>query len=120
MMSAPFSFWKAATSEQTPTPSPAWALATVLAALLVTGFGLFAMLHAPKVPYADAWRFLTDFLSEPFPRNVLGLGNGHVEQVPGHACGRTADVWGGAPEPALRQACTPTAVALPCDYPRRT
>lgn len=82
MMSAPFSFWKAATSEQTPPPSPAWALATALAAVLVVGWGLFVMLQAPQVPYADAWRFLAHFLSEPFPRNVLGADNGHLELFP--------------------------------------
>lgn len=58
------------------------ALATALAATLVTAWGLFAMLQAPQVPYADAWRFLAHFLSEPFPRNVLGADNGHMELFP--------------------------------------
>jgi hypothetical protein len=57
-------------------------MVTALAALLVTGFGLFAMLQAPQVPYADAWRFLAHFLSEPFPGNVLGADNGHLELFP--------------------------------------
>lgn len=40
------------------------------------------MLQAPQVPYADAWRFLAHFLSEPFPHNVLGADNGHLEFFP--------------------------------------
>lgn len=58
------------------------ATACALAALGVLAFGLYAMLQAPQVPYADAWRFLGHFLSLPFPRNVLGADNGHMELIP--------------------------------------
>jgi hypothetical protein len=58
------------------------AVACAIATLAVLGFGLFAMLQSPQVPYADAWRFLAHFLSEPFPRSVLGADNGHMELFP--------------------------------------
>ena len=80
--SAPSSYSKVATPEPAPAPAPAWAPTAALAATLVVAWGLFAMLQAPLVPYADAWRFLAHFLSEPFPRNVLGADNGHLELFP--------------------------------------
>lgn len=59
-----------------------WAIACALTTLGVLAFGVFAMLQAPQVPYADAWRFLSHFLSEPFPDSVLGADNGHLELFP--------------------------------------
>lgn len=70
------------TPDRASAPAPAWAPAAALAATLVAAWGVFAMLQAPQVPYADAWRFLAHFLSEPFPRNVLGADNGHLELFP--------------------------------------
>lgn len=40
------------------------------------------MWRAPRVPYADGWRFLGHFAREPFPRDVLMADNGHFEVVP--------------------------------------
>jgi len=57
-------------------------IACALAALAAFGFGVFAMLQAPQVPYADSWRFLVHFLSEPFPRSAFGMDNGHLELFP--------------------------------------
>lgn len=82
MTSVPFSFSKAVMPDAGSTLSPGWARASAFAALLVVCFGVFAMLQAPLVPYADAWRFLAHFLSEPFPGNVLGADNGHLELFP--------------------------------------
>lgn len=82
MTSVPFSYSKAVMPDAGSTPSPGWARASAFAALLVVCFGVFAMLQAPLVPYADAWRFLAHFLSEPFPGNVLGADNGHLELFP--------------------------------------
>ncbi len=62
--------------------SSALALTCAAATAAVLVFGLYAMLQAPQVPYADAWRFLTHFLTQPFPRNVLGADNGHLELFP--------------------------------------
>ncbi len=55
-----------------------WSVALAYAAV-----GLVTMLLAsPKVPYADPWRFLADFLETPFPANVLASDNGHREVLP--------------------------------------
>jgi hypothetical protein len=37
---------------------------------------------SPRVPYADAWRFLGHFLQAPFPQDVLAPDNGHHEVLP--------------------------------------
>lgn len=56
----------------------AWAVATAYAL-----YGLGAMvLLAPRVPYADPWRFLATFLERPFPADVLASDNGHREVLP--------------------------------------
>jgi hypothetical protein len=55
----------------------AWALV-----LLYAGTGLAAMWLAPRVPYADAWRFLAHFLQAPFPQDILAPDNGHHEVLP--------------------------------------
>lgn len=52
----------------------AWVLAALYAAI-----GLATMALAPKVPYADAWRFLGNFLQQDFPRDILAPDNGHHE-----------------------------------------
>lgn len=36
---------------------------------------------APKVPYADTYRFLATFLEQPFPADVLQPDNGHREVI---------------------------------------
>lgn len=55
----------------------AWALAGiyVFCALLV-------MWRAPRVPYADGWRFLGNFVRQGFPGNVFHADNGHYEVLP--------------------------------------
>ncbi|ACD60723.1 hypothetical protein PXO_05731 [Xanthomonas oryzae pv. oryzae PXO99A] len=35
-----------------------------------------------KVLYADPWRFAKNLLSQPWPRNVLAVDNGHREVLP--------------------------------------
>jgi len=37
---------------------------------------------APRVPYADGWRFLDHFLQAPFPQDILAPDNGHHEVLP--------------------------------------
>jgi hypothetical protein len=37
---------------------------------------------APRVPYADGWRFLGHFLQAPFPHDILAPDNGHHEVLP--------------------------------------
>lgn len=55
----------------------AWAL------VLVYGAGaLLVMWRAPRVPYADGWRFLGNFASGSFPGNVFRADNGHYEVLP--------------------------------------
>jgi hypothetical protein len=44
--------------------------------------GLSAMWLAPRVPYADAWRFLAHFLTTAFPFDILAPDNGHHETLP--------------------------------------
>lgn len=54
-----------------------------IVALAYAAIGLSTMLLAsPKVPYADPWRFLANFLETPFPANVLASDNGHREVLP--------------------------------------
>lgn len=48
-------------------------------AALYAAIGLATMALAPKVPYADAWRFLDHFLQQDFPRDILTPDNGHHE-----------------------------------------
>jgi len=43
---------------------------------------LVVMLRAPKVPYADQWRFQAHLLSTPFPQSVVNADNGHHELLP--------------------------------------
>lgn len=60
-------------------------LATTLwcAALAVVAVGLAAMAWlAPRVLYADPWRFTQKLLEQPWPRNVLASDNGHREILP--------------------------------------
>lgn len=53
-----------------------WSLAFV-------GLGLVAMAClSPRVPYADPWRFVDRFLSEPFWSAALAADNGHREVLP--------------------------------------
>lgn len=52
-------------------------------ALAVTVVGLAAMAWlAPRVLYADPWRFTQSLLELPWPRNVLASDNGHREILP--------------------------------------
>ncbi|MGK9145644.1 hypothetical protein KXR77_19460 [Xanthomonas euvesicatoria] len=45
--------------------------------------GVLAMVAlSPKVLYADPWRFANNLLSQPWPRNVLAVDNGHREVLP--------------------------------------
>ena len=37
---------------------------------------------APRVPYADCWRFVKHFLDSGFPRDILTPDNGHYEVLP--------------------------------------
>src|SRR3546814_11047074 len=37
---------------------------------------------SPRVPYADAWRFLGHFLQAPFPYDILAPDNGHHDLLP--------------------------------------
>lgn len=55
---------------------------TGAALVAVIAWGLHAMAGAPRVPYADAWYFLAEFLALPFPENVLRANNGHLEVLP--------------------------------------
>lgn len=55
----------------------AWMLTTIYVVA-----GLAAMWLAPRVPYADAWRFLAHFLQTPFPFDILDPDNGHHEVLP--------------------------------------
>src|SRR5690606_18498476 len=65
------------------TPSPRlrkFAGALTLFYLLI---GVAAMWWlAPRVPYADGWRFLGHFLQAPFPQDILAPDNGHHEVLP--------------------------------------
>lgn len=60
-----------------PLEAIAWTLAALYAVV-----GLATMALAPKVPYADAWRFLGHFLQAGFPRDVMMPDNGHHELLP--------------------------------------
>ena len=40
------------------------------------------MWRAPRVPYADGWRFLGHFARERFPDDILLADNGHYEVLP--------------------------------------
>jgi hypothetical protein len=52
-------------------------------ALLYLLAGVAAMWWlAPRVPYADGWRFLGHFLQAPFPWDILAPDNGHHELFP--------------------------------------
>lgn len=52
-------------------------------ALLYLLAGVAAMWWlSPRVPYADAWRFLGHFLQASFPWDVLAPDNGHHEALP--------------------------------------
>lgn len=55
-------------------PGLGWAYA--LLALVLMG------LVAPRVPYADQYRFLANHLQTPFPANVFLADNGHREVLP--------------------------------------
>lgn len=58
-------------------------LAARALALLYALVGVAAMWWlSPRVPYADAWRFLGHFLQAPFPQDVLAPDNGHHEVLP--------------------------------------
>src|SRR3546814_1310663 len=52
-------------------------------ALLYLIAGVAAMWWlSPRVPYADAWRFLGHFLQAPFPYDILAPDTGHHELLP--------------------------------------
>ena len=55
----------------------AWGL--VLAYLVPAAI---VMWRAPRVPYADGWRFLGYFVQQRFPRDVFMVDNGHFEVIP--------------------------------------
>ena len=58
-------------------------IAVGLLAIAWAVFGIVMMvIAAPSVPYADPWRFIVTYLSEPFPGNVLRVDNGHCEVLP--------------------------------------
>jgi|LNAP01.1.fsa_nt_gb hypothetical protein len=57
-------------------------LASAALLLVYLGACLGMMLLAPKVPYADVWRFLGHFLQAGFPQDVLAPDNGHHEFLP--------------------------------------
>lgn len=85
---APAGMGTAQVSER-PGPQGATAWARALPAVLLVAAlayllpALWVMLLAPKVPYADAWRFQAHLLSTPFPASVLAPDNGHHELLPG-------------------------------------
>lgn len=54
----------------------------VVLALIYGSAALAMMLMAPKVPYADVWRFLGHFLQAGFPQDVVTPDNGHHELLP--------------------------------------
>lgn len=45
-------------------------------------FALVVMWRAPRVPYADGWRFLGRFAAQGFPENIFTADNGHHEVLP--------------------------------------
>jgi hypothetical protein len=52
-------------------------------AIAYLGLGLWTIwIASPRVPYADPWRFLANFLETPFPANALAADNGHREVIP--------------------------------------
>lgn len=55
----------------------AWVMAVLYGAL-----ALLAMWRAPRVPYADGWRFLGRFAAVPPGTAVFGPDNGHHEVLP--------------------------------------
>lgn len=58
-------------------------LAVKAMAAAYAAVGLWMMFAAsPKVPYADPYRFLANFLTQPFPANVFMADNGHREVLP--------------------------------------
>ncbi|WP_226469067.1 hypothetical protein [Luteimonas panaciterrae] len=72
-------------NDLSPTSSTRASLATPiiwgLTALYVV-VAIIVMWYAPRVPYADGWRFLGHFLTTPFPSNVFAPDNGHHEIIP--------------------------------------
>ncbi len=88
-----------------PTPSPKFAaFGPRLAWFLAVGYaacGLAAMwLLAPRVPYADPWRYYARFLGTPFPGNAVAADNGHVEALPNLV--RIAELHGCAADQSLQ------------------
>ncbi len=64
-------------------PSSPWRWPLRLLATAYVLVGLVVMLRlSPRVPYADPWRFVERYLSEPFPANVVAADNGHREVLP--------------------------------------
>lgn len=61
-----------------------WLVAMLLMATFAfVAAGLAAMFAlSPRVLYADPWRFMTHFLTTPWPWNVLAADNGHRELFP--------------------------------------
>lgn len=55
----------------------AWAMTALFVSIALTAMGF-----APRVPYADSWRFLGHFASTAFPANILTPDNGHHEVFP--------------------------------------
>src|SRR5690606_16928677 len=65
------------------TPSPRLRKFAGALTLLYLLIGVAAMWWlAPRVPYADGWRFLGHFLQAPFPHDILAPDNGHHEVLP--------------------------------------
>ncbi|MCA8948584.1 MAG: hypothetical protein KDE27_03735, partial [Planctomycetes bacterium] len=69
------------TEPDEPLPRALWPVRCL--AVGYVGLGVWLMLAAaPRVPYADPYRFLARFLTLPFPASVVAPDNGHREVLP--------------------------------------
>lgn len=59
----------------------AWAARVLAVAYAAIGVS-FMLFAAPKVPYADPYRYLARYLTLPFPDSALAADNGHREVLP--------------------------------------
>ena len=66
--------------ERDGTPRSMWPARLIGAVYLA--WAMIVMWHAPRVPYADGWRFLGHFASADFPRDIFMPDNGHFEVIP--------------------------------------
>ena len=57
-------------------------VACVLSALYLLAALSAMWLHAPRVPYADGWRYIAVLADAPFLNGVLMVSNGHREVLP--------------------------------------